>query len=461
MTCDSRRNDFEVRHILDPVSGPDQDAVVQPPVDETQFVPDGEYVPPPAASPPPLAFGRFRVQALLGTGATGSVYRAHDETLNRSVAIKTLHHSCDGAVRTRFLNEARAIGSVQHPNILAVFEAGTEKDTPYMVMELASGSLRDAMRARSLDASAVRSAGIQIARALSAAHAAKIVHRDVKPANILATDAGTWKLADFGIARLPDSTLTDTGQFLGSPSYAAPESLRAGTFTPASDIYALAATLYEAFAGAPPHGEHDMPSVVRKLEHDPPPLHLRCPVPRAIADAIMSALSRDPAARPTAEQFANQLAVDSSSAEPIVAQPPQRIVRIAIGAAVVAACLLALAIVTRMRATAEVKPAVFASPRVNKAKPPPPKPEPPVVAERVPEPPADVASGPELAPPEEAIAEEPPEQDPWGPPGQALVDDETARRMLEQFERDAQSEMNRYRKQRRPNGRRARRYDPF
>ena len=228
--------------MLDRAVHEDHDAVVSPPpVDETQFVPDEHGRPVQAADH--KSFGRFRVVALLGRGATGSVYSAHDEVLGRTVAIKALHPGCELAIRTRFLNEARAIGSVLHPNILAVFDAGTEGDTPYMVIELATGSLRDAMHRHQLDTEAVRGAGIQIARALSAAHAAKILHRDVKPANILSTETGVWKLADFGIARLPDSTLTDTGQFLGSPSYAAPESLRAGQFTPASDIYALAATL--------------------------------------------------------------------------------------------------------------------------------------------------------------------------------------------------------------------------
>ncbi|HLL25202.1 MAG TPA: protein kinase, partial [Kofleriaceae bacterium] len=153
------------------------------PPDETQFVPeDGTRVPVDNLA---RRFGRFRALGLLGSGSTGSVYRAYDDVLGRPIAIKALHASCDAAVRSRFLHEARAIGSVLHPNILAVFDAGTEGDTPYMVMELGGASLRDAMRARALDVTAVRRLGIQIARALAAAHAAKILHRDVKPANIL------------------------------------------------------------------------------------------------------------------------------------------------------------------------------------------------------------------------------------------------------------------------------------
>jgi serine/threonine-protein kinase len=431
--------------MLDRNSDEDHDVGVNPPVDETQFVPD-EHVRPVVVDH--KRFGRFRVLALLGTGATGSVYRAHDEVLNRAVAIKALHPNCDAAVRTRFMNESRAIGAALHPNILAVFDAGTEGDTPYMVMELATHSLRDAMRAHRLDIEAVRRVGIQIARALSAAHAAKILHRDVKPANILACDAGVWKLADFGIARLPDSTLTDTGQFLGSPSYAAPESLRVGQFTPASDIYALAATLYEALAGAPPHGEHDMPSVVRKLEHDPPPLHLRCPVPRAMGDAIMAALARDPAARPTADELAHRLAGAREDVAIVAAsKPSKRIARIAIATALLAACLLALAIFTRMREPSTPQPAIFASPRVNRAPTPAPKPTPPpkIVAPVVP--PAPVA---------------PAEPEPPSPPSQLfdsngnLVDDDTAQKMLQELERDARTEVDGVRRFER-RGRRARR----
>jgi serine/threonine protein kinase len=447
--------------MLDRAVGEDHDAVVSaPPVDETQFVPDDH------ARPVTLAehkrFGRFRVLALLGTGATGSVYSAHDDVLGRTVAIKALHPGCEHAIRTRFLNEARAIGSVLHPNILAVFDAGTEGDTPYMVIELATGSLRDAMHRHQLDVEAVRGAGIQIARALSAAHAAKILHRDVKPANILSTETGVWKLADFGIARLPDSTLTDTGQFLGSPSYAAPESLRAGQFTPASDIYALAATLYEALAGAPPHGEHDMPSVVRKLEHDPPPLHLRCPVPRTMADAIMAALARDPAARPTADQLAQRLAATRDDELVAVAPPPRsskRIAGIAVGVALLAACLLAFAIRTRVQDTSEPRPAVFASPRVNRPATPKPKPTPPP-AVVTPAPAPAPAPAPEPAAP---VAPEPPASpDPWTEPSKLfdhdgnLVDDDTARKMLQELERDARTELDGVRRSDRRGKRRAR-----
>jgi eukaryotic-like serine/threonine-protein kinase len=268
----------------------------KPPSDATEHVPDLPR------------FGRFRAAAELGAGAMGTVFRARDEALGRDVAIKALSAGGDAGIRERFLREARAIGAVHHANILAIYDANTEGDTPYIVMELATGgSLWDQVKSGPVHMETVRQVGIQIARALAAAHARGILHRDVKPANILSTSPGTWKLADFGIARLPDSTLTVTGQFLGSPSYAAPESLGKGEFSPASDVYALGVTLYEALAGTPPHGDHDMRSLMRKLEEDPPPLHTRVSVPGPLGASIMAAVARDPARRPTAEQLANML----------------------------------------------------------------------------------------------------------------------------------------------------------
>ena len=190
-----------------------------------------------------------------------------------------------------------------------------------------------------------------------------------------------------------------------------------------------------------------MPSVVRKLEHDPPPLHLRCPVPRSMADVIMAALDREPTARPTADQFAQRLAATDEIA--VVAPPPpssKRIARIAVGVALIAVCLLAFAILTRVRDTSEPKPAVFASPRVNR--PTTPKPKPPVVAP---------APAPEPTPIPEPAAPEPPAElaaptapDPWTDDRETsqlfdhdgnLVDDDTAKKMLQELERDARTEI--------------------
>jgi len=338
--------------------------------DETRHVPDG---PLPAKSAVNGAkFGRYQTSETLGAGAMGTVYRARDEMLGRDVAIKSLTASGELGVRERFMREARAIGAVHHPNILAVHDVGEEAGTPYLVMELAAGgSLRDRIKGPAnapqrtqLPVEIVREVGVHIARALAAAHAANIIHRDVKPANILcATPQGhppLWKLADFGIAHVPDSTLTMTGQFLGSPSYAAPESLRAGQFSPASDVYSLGATLYEALAGSPPHGDHDMQSLVRKLEQEAPPLQTKNPAaPRALADPIMAALATDPAKRPTAEALAQMLAADGDARAPMTPAPMIPVAAQAgsgpsmkwIAAGLVAIAVLAIVLAVRDRST--------------------------------------------------------------------------------------------------------------
>jgi serine/threonine protein kinase len=321
-----------------------------------------------------------------------------------------------------------------HPNILAVYDAGTDDQQPYLVMEVAAGgSLRERIKAGPLPIETVRLLGIQIARALAAAHAANILHRDIKPANILAVN-DVWKLADFGIARLPDSTLTVEGQFLGSPSYAAPESLRAGQFSPASDVYGLGATLYEALTGVPPHGDHDMQSIVRKLEQDPPPVRTRRPVPAAIEHAIMMTLARDPAKRPTADALAHLLA--NTDDEPVARAPSPRTKAIALGLAAVAIVLVVVAL-TRDKPASNPNIQPMFDPREQLAKPrandtqPAPKPDKGQWDDRIEPPSAPEAPEAPLAPSQPQVVDQ------YGNP----VDDETAKQILEQMKRDADSEL--------------------
>jgi hypothetical protein len=419
-----------------PISGDDRLVSEIRPGHETEHVPDGSLAPSPAgviasASPGPVAppdsapgvlrFGRFRAEARLGAGAMGTVHRAYDDVLGRAVAIKTLHPGNQIGIRERFLQEARAIGAVHHPNILAVHDAGTEGDIPYLVMELApGGSLRERIKAGPLAADAVRQIGIQIARALVAAHAANILHRDVKPANILCAQDGTWKLADFGIARMPDSSLTITGQFLGSPSYAAPEALRAGTFSPASDVYGLGATLYEALTGAPPYGQHDIQSLFRKIEQDPPPLRSLPAVPGLLGDAIMSALARDPSKRPSADRLAHLLAAsDTVDAAPAPLRWTRT--RMLAVAGVLAAALLIIILASRGGS-----PGAVALPTQGLQDPQDPAATTGLRA-TAPGAPGDPATDP--AAPTEA---QPMVVDEYGNP----VDEETARRVLEELERE-------------------------
>ena len=361
-------------------------------------------------------FGRYQALAEIGMGGMAVVFRAHDDVLGRAVAVKALHPQADAGIRERFLREAKAVGAILHPNILAIYDAGTADHTPFLVMELAQGgSLRDRLQAGPLPVDTVREVGIQIARALAAAHAANIIHRDVKPANILSSQANVWKLADFGIARLPDSTLTVTGQFLGSPSYAAPESLSAGQFSAASDVYGLAATLYEALTGSPPHGDHEIKSLVRKLEEDPAPVYALRAVPGPLGDAIMQALSRDPASRPSAADFARMIALTEHEEAPI--RPSRTLPVVAIIAALIA--LIWCGIAVRSRLLAQQAPAPQPSHVVKPIETPRAKPK---------------------------RSTQPQTQ---RSPRDENVDEDTARRALDQIERDAREEAERMRKRNR------------
>jgi serine/threonine protein kinase len=254
----------------------------------------------------PHSFGRYRVTKPLGTGAMGEVYEAVDDVLGREVAIKTLRSS-SGALflDDRFRNEARAIAKLTHPNIVAVFDVDVAATPPFLVMERVPGpSLADRLTAGPLPADQLIPLGIQIARALATAHDAGVVHRDVKPANILAAGPGTWKLADFGVAHVPDSSLTLTGQFVGSPAYAAPEALVKGITGAASDVYGLGATLYEAAAGRWPRLE-----AKGALLAPVPPLRTLAPaLSPHVCDAIDRAVALDHGKRPTAAELAELLA---------------------------------------------------------------------------------------------------------------------------------------------------------
>ena len=258
----------------------------------------------------PQRFGRYRVTGTLGTGAMGDVYLAVDDVLGREVAVKTLKGGASGlAARLlddRFRQEARAIASLGHPSIVQVFDIDVAADPPYLVMERMPGpSLKERLAERPLADRELRALGIQIANALAAAHAAGIVHRDVKPANILAAGDGAWKLADFGVAHVPDSSLTMTGQFVGSPAYAPPEALLRGQLGPAGDIYGLGATLYQAIAGRWPRSDSTSGALFAPV---PPLAQLAPHVSPQVAEIVDRAVAVEPDARPSASELASALA---------------------------------------------------------------------------------------------------------------------------------------------------------
>jgi serine/threonine protein kinase len=256
------------------------------------------------------SFGRYKVTGTLGAGAMGHVYAAVDDVLGREVAVKTLTNRSSGLggkiVDERFRLEARAVAGLTHPGIVQVYDIDLAADPPYIVMERVSGpSLKERFETGPMLANELRALGIQIARALAAAHAANIVHRDVKPANILIAGPGTWKLADFGVAHVPDSSLTMTGQFVGSPAYAAPEALIRGQSSAAGDVFGLGATLYLGAAGRWPR----MDAVNTGILAPVPSLRELAPdLPADLIAAIDRAVALEADQRPTAAELAEVLA---------------------------------------------------------------------------------------------------------------------------------------------------------
>jgi serine/threonine protein kinase len=210
-----------------------------------------------------LVAGRYRLVHRIGTGAMGVVWTAHDERLNRTVAVKRLllqpglppEEQAEAVARC--MREGRIAARLHHPNAISVFDVVDEDGAPCLIMEyLPSKSLAMVMSERGpLPAREVARIGAQSAAALAAAHAAGIVHRDVKPGNILLGDDGTVKITDFGISRATDDvTVTKTGMIAGTPAYLAPESAVGNDPTPASDVFSLGSTLYAAVEGEPPFG---------------------------------------------------------------------------------------------------------------------------------------------------------------------------------------------------------------
>jgi hypothetical protein len=271
----------------------------------------------------PQRLGRYQVVSQLGAGGMGAVYLARDEELGRDVAIKVLRPlAAFGApppdLVERFRREARAIAAISHPAVVQLYDQGVDEALPYLVLELVHGPtlaarIRDEGR---LGVREIRPLGIQVASALAAAHERGIVHRDVKPSNILQAGQGSWKLADFGIAQMADSSLTITGQFLGTVAFAAPETIGGGTATAASDVYSLAATLHAALVGAPPYGDLNMAQLAGAMAMGPPPslAEARSDVPPSVVGVIDRALSLDAAGRPTAVELAQELALDGQPA---------------------------------------------------------------------------------------------------------------------------------------------------
>ncbi|KAA0251490.1 MAG: serine/threonine protein kinase [Acidobacteria bacterium] len=266
--------------------------------------------------------GRYELEALLGQGGMAEVYRARDTSLARTVAVKVIHatHARDPQFLGRFLTEARLVARLEHPGILPVYDFGEEDGLPFLVMQyLEGGTLRERLAGRPIPPALAVSWVAQLAEALDFAHAAGVLHRDVKPANVLVGRGERLALADFGIAKMLESTtgLTSTGMVIGTPVYMAPEQASGKPASPASDRYALAVMAYEVLTGAPPFDGESALALMHQHVTTPAPLpSSRLPgLTKDLDPVFETALAKRPEARhPTCRAFAEALATSLSGA---------------------------------------------------------------------------------------------------------------------------------------------------
>jgi eukaryotic-like serine/threonine-protein kinase len=270
--------------------------------------------------------GRYRLLEQLGRGAMSAVWLAHDDELDRDVAIKVLSPTAD---RARFEREARAVAALQHPNISGLYDYGEADGKPFMVLEyLPGGTLEDRLSSgRPLpDAETARYAD-EIAAGLAHAHAQGVVHRDLKPANVLFDSEGRAKIADFGIARMGDEgTLTEAGTVLGTAAYISPEQAAGLPATAASDVYSFGTILFRMLTGRLPFVSTNAMELVRMHRDDEPPAvaDLRPDAPPALAFAADASLAKDPAQRPADGAVLLATLHDDTAQTQVLAPPPRR-----------------------------------------------------------------------------------------------------------------------------------------
>jgi serine/threonine-protein kinase len=251
-----------------------------------------------------MVFGhRYRITERIGSGGMADVYKAVDETLGRTVAVKVLHarFADDPEFVQRFRHEASAAANLSHPAIVNIYDYGVEAGTYYIVMELVRGTdLKAVVKQRgALDPISVAEYGAQICAALSVAHGYGIIHRDIKPQNIVLMPDGGVKVMDFGIARAVDSDATQTGSVLGTAQYVSPEQAQGRKLGPESDLYSLGVVLYELSTGKLPfEGDTPVSVALRHVNEEPaPPRSINPQIPPALEAVILKAMQKDPTRR--------------------------------------------------------------------------------------------------------------------------------------------------------------------
>ncbi|MGE5232572.1 MAG: protein kinase domain-containing protein [Acidobacteriota bacterium] len=272
---------------------------------------------------PGQTLGRYRLETSLGRGGMAEVFRARDQKLGRTVAVKVVLplFAAQEHFGERFLREARVVAALEHPGIVPVYDYGEQDGLPFLVMPyLDGGTLQRRMTGQAQPLDQVVPWIRQLGAALDAAHAAGVLHRDVKPANVLVGKDERPLLADFGIAKIAESAtrLTATGVVVGTPVYMAPELALGKPASPASDLYSLAVVAYELLTGQPPfEGETALSVMHQHVQTPAPPPSTRVPtLPRALDEVFAQALAKDPATRPpSCRAFAESLASVLSTAE--------------------------------------------------------------------------------------------------------------------------------------------------
>ncbi len=301
--------------------------------------------------------GRYRLLEILGRGGVATVYKARDEILDREVAVKVLSEKStrDAAFIERFKREAKVAAGVRHPNVVTIFDTGEDRGSHFIVMEYIEGrTLKELLAEGPLGHTKAARIAVQIARALAHAHRSGIVHRDIKPHNVIIANDGVAKIADFGISKVLDQPgLTQTGKVLGTAEYISPEQALGRTADKKSDIYSFGVVLFEMLTGAPPFSGKNPVEVaaMHATTYPPKAVDLNPDVPRRFSALVDRLLSKDPEERPADfEEIIEELLPWTGSDEitqtiPVKAKAePRPLARVAAGIAAALAVLAVFAI---------------------------------------------------------------------------------------------------------------------
>lgn len=278
------------------------------------------------SSDPSILDGRYELGSVLGRGGMADVLRADDRLLGRAVAVKLLRQG-DVIDRERFASEARLLAMLNHPNVVAVLDAGVDHDRPWLVLELVEGTpLDELLRQGKVEPARIAAIGAQVAEALAHAHAHGIVHRDVKPSNVLVAPGDHAKLTDFGIARRAASaSLTLTGHTIGTAAYLAPEQVAGESVSTPADVYALGLVLLEALTGRREYDGSAVEAAFSRLQRFPT---VPASLPTGWPSLISTMTTRVPTERPTASEVEARLTVlagRSPAAAAVISPPTEQV----------------------------------------------------------------------------------------------------------------------------------------